>query len=64
MQNNPTQEPFITCLSAQKFDENNRKYFMSQPGSYFVQVAAVSLAGPGEYTKEVLVIGEWMNYHG
>ena len=38
------------------FEENGRKHPLTIPGSNYVQVQAWSLAGPGEYTDEFLVV--------
>ena len=50
-----TDKPLENCLSAYEFEKNGRKYEPSIHGSYHMMIAAVSLAGPGEYTKEVII---------
>lgn len=46
--------PFLTCLTAADFQEAGRRYY-PRGGTLLVSVRAVSLAGPGKYTEEVLV---------
>lgn len=54
MQHVPT-NIFKACLTAREFNENGRKYSPQVHGTFYVSVRAVSLAGPGEYSEEVLV---------
>ncbi len=47
--------PLEHCLSAFDFERNGRKYTPSVRGSFFISVRAVSLAGPGAWSQELLV---------
>ena len=49
-------EPYAFCVNAKDFEEKGRRHQLTIPGSNYVQVQAWSLAGPGEYTDEFLVV--------
>lgn len=48
-----TDKPMEICLSAFDFEKDGRKFEPAISGSYHLRIAAVSLAGPGKFTKEV-----------
>ncbi len=44
-----------SCITARDFRANGRKYKLEFAGSYYVSVQAVSVYGPGNWTKELYV---------
>ncbi len=45
----------MACITAKDFRENGYKYELTMEGSYYVSVQAVSIYGPGNWTKFVWV---------
>jgi len=50
-----TDKPMEICLSAFDFEKDGRKFEPAISGSYHLMIAAVSLAGPGKFTKEISI---------